>query len=54
MIDIILLVLGVAGIFVGLIALGWLNEKFWNWYDDAVWDEQEEGEPGPDDFPDVK
>lgn len=28
--------------------------KFWEWYDDAVWDEQEEDRPEPDDFPERK
>lgn len=33
---------------------GHFIEKFWDWYDDAVWDEREENQSGSDDFPDSK
>jgi hypothetical protein len=32
----------------------WLVQRFWAWYEDAVWDQQEEDQPEPDDFPDRK
>jgi hypothetical protein len=46
------------GVVAGLIGLALIlnaaAEVFWNWYNDAVWDEQEEDQPKPDDFPDSK
>lgn len=45
-------VLMCAVIFIGGLFFGaYVIERFWAWYDDKVWDEQEEDQPKPDDFP---